>query len=43
VAPNENKGVEIPGTLTIMVIYLILFTVGFIAMFAYLGGRWPVS
>ena len=42
-AQDEKESSEIPGTMAIMVIYLVLFMVGFIVMFAYLGGKWPIS
>ncbi len=34
---------EIPGTFAIMVIYLILFTIGFVLVFANLGTKWPIG
>lgn len=34
---------EIPGTLTIMVIYLVLFTIGFILIFWNLGTKWAIG
>lgn len=40
---EERRGYETPGTLVIMVIYLALFVLGYIVMFAHLGGKWPIS
>jgi hypothetical protein len=34
---------ETPGTLTIMIIYLILFVLGYILLFVHLGSKWPIG
>lgn len=34
---------ETPGTLTILVIYLIVFTIGFILVFLNLGTKWAIG
>lgn len=34
---------ETPGTLTIMIIYLVLFTIGYILVFWHLGTKWPIG
>lgn len=34
---------ETPGTFAIMVIYLVLFTIGFLAIFLNLGTKWPIG
>ncbi len=34
---------ETPGTLTIMIIYLIVFTIGFIVLFLNLGTKWAIG
>ncbi len=34
---------ETPGTLAIMAIYLVLFTIAFALVFVNLGTKWPIS
>ena len=40
----EKKGKYLaPGTLTIMVIYLVLSFLGYVALFWVLSGKWPIG
>jgi DMSO reductase anchor subunit len=40
---KENVEHSIPGSMVIMVVYLVIFTIGFILAFAHLGTKWPIS
>jgi hypothetical protein len=40
---KETAEHSIPGTFTIMVVYLVIFTLCFILAFAHLGTKWPIS
>ncbi len=39
----EEKRYKTPGSLVIMLIYLVLFVIGYIVMFGLLGRGWPIS
>lgn len=34
---------RIPGTLTILVVYLVLFTIAYMLVFADLGTKWAIG
>jgi DMSO reductase anchor subunit len=40
---KENAEHSIPGSMVIMVVYLVIFTLGFILSFAHLGTKWPIG